>query len=371
MKPSVLVAGFFPPPITGQGLATQRLSELLSEAYEVHTVNLREEEEQLDLRLAGRLLKKISTYRKAGQRLSETIRAHPDATVLWTSISPEPMGHFRDLYNFVPGFLPDQRVFGVVHWGRFAHLFKSPFTTSTAPKIINRLAGLVFLNQDRADQCARWVPAEKRSVIPNTLDTPVLCSAKEVEQKHLQYTGDRPLRLLFLSHMIREKGYMDVLEAIHLLQEQRITVQATFAGQWLAEKDRKSFQDRLDAWRLNASVSHLGPVTDRATIKKLHLSSDVFLLPSYLIEGQPLAILEALNAGSPVITCNVGGMVGMIETGVEGFLIKPRAPLAIADAIQKLIPADIWKAASQAARSRYLSDYSSASVLKQWQVLIG
>lgn len=371
MPRPLLIAGFFPPPITGQGLATQRLAELLAEDYEVHTVNLREGETAVDLRHAGRIFRKVAGYRAAGRRLAEAVHDLPEATVLWTAISPEPAGHFRDLLTVAPAFAPDQRVYGVVHWGRFDRLFRSPTTRLTAKRLVDRLAGLVFLNTDRAARCNGWVPPEKRFVIPNTLDRAVLCSDEEIEAKQRDYSDRRPVRLLFLSHMIREKGYMDVLEAVFLLRQRGVAVQAIFAGQWMSDRDRDFFDEFVDAHGLGEFITHLGPVEDRSTVRSLHLASDVFVLPSYMIEGQPLAILEALNAGSPVIASNLGGIVDMIDDGREGYLIPPRSPLAIADAIQQLTPRPHWCAISRAARTRYLLDYSEDVVKEKWRRLVG
>ena len=135
MNKVVVVAGFFPPPITGQGLATARLAELLSGSYEVICVNLREGEKELDLRLTGRIFQKISSYKEAGQRLSEVLESYPNATVLWTAISPEKFGHLRDLLTIVPAFKTTHKVYGVVHWGRYSKVFRSAITRATALQI--------------------------------------------------------------------------------------------------------------------------------------------------------------------------------------------------------------------------------------------
>ena len=105
-------------------------------------------------------------------------------------------------------------------------------------------------------------------------------------------------------------------------------------------------------------------------MKALYLEADMFLLPSYLIEGQPLTIIEALNAGSPVIASNLGGTIDMLDQGREGHLIPPQSPAAIADAIHRLISRDVWRAASEAARSRYLRDYDEAVVLEKWKAVL-
>ncbi len=369
MKPTVIIAGFFPPPVTGQGLATARLVELLSDSYHVVSVNLRLGESEIDLRVARRFIDKIGSYREAGRRLKTVCEQHPNAVVFWTSISPETFGHFRDLATVLPAFGAGHKVFAVVHWGRFSKLFESSVTRLTAGRLMNRLDGVVFLNENRSDDCAEYISAPKRFVIPNTLDDALLCSDEEVRSKQLALSPDRPLRILYLSHMIREKGYDDLLVACQLLQDRGLEFQATFAGQWITDSDRVSFENRIVEFDLADKVKHVGPVSDRDDVKKLHLESDVFVLPSYMIEGQPLAIIEAMNAGSPIVSTRLGGTAGMIESGDEGYLVEPQAPGEIADAIEALSAPERWLACSNAARKRYQLNYGAEPVRKLWTEL--
>lgn len=370
MGRKVIIAGFFPPPITGQGLATQRLGELLHPHYDVECVNLRTNEEQLDLRVKGRLLHKVKQYRSAGQRLKQALDRSPGATVLWTAISPQFFGHFRDLLTIMPTFGPQHAVYAVVHWGKFANLFKSASTGYTAQRLSKKIKGFVFLNEDRSEQCAPWISPERRFVIPNTLDSHVLCTKQEIEAKFTDSNHRETLNLLFLSNMIQEKGYLDVLHAVQLLRKEGADLKATFAGQWLSEEDKSAFDHYVHTHGLQHVVSHVGIVTDRAQIKALHLASDVFILPSYLIEGQPLTIIEAMNAGSPIITTRVGGMVDMVTENKEGFFVPPQSPSAIAGAARKLLHSDTRQNMARAARKRYEEAYSAEYVTKEWCKII-
>lgn len=63
---------------------------------------------------------------------------------------------------------------------------------------------------------------------------------------------------------------------------------------------------------------------------------DVAVLPSYR-EAQGLALLEAMALRRPVVATNVGGVPEMIEDGVTGLLIPPRDPLALGNAIARLL----------------------------------
>ena len=62
---------------------------------------------------------------------------------------------------------------------------------------------------------------------------------------------------------------------------------------------------------------------------------DVVALPS-LWEGLPYVLLEAMAAGRCVVATHVGGMADVIEDGVDGLLVPPKNPAALAAAVMKL-----------------------------------
>ena len=63
---------------------------------------------------------------------------------------------------------------------------------------------------------------------------------------------------------------------------------------------------------------------------------DIVVVPS-LYEGLGVAALEAMAAGKPVVASRVGGLAESVVDGQTGVLIEARNPLALADAIQKLV----------------------------------
>ncbi len=370
MTPDLLIIGRFPPPIDGQTMATARTASLLDERFAVQRVNLSApdvDHVKAEVRLrAGRL----RHYLQLRAHLQAACAAAPSATVLWPAVSPALLGHLRDMVTVVPAFQPGQRVYGIVHRGNFETLFTQRLLGPTARRLVQRLDGLVFLNPTLADACARWVPDAKRLVIPNTLDADVHCSDADVEAKIKAFAQARPRRLLFLSNMIPSKGYHDVLAAARQLHAQGLSFHLDFAGHWMDDADAVAFQHYVAQHGLTDVITHHGGLADRARIKALYLAADVFLLPSYYpTEAQPLSIIEAMNAGAPVVTTTHGSLPDLVTDGVEGRLVPPRDPAALTDAILAVLASDAWPKHAKAARARFTRQFSPAAVQQQWEAL--
>ena len=368
---TVLVLGRFPPPIDGHTMATQRLADLLAPSCDVHRVDLSAKEAGLTQARVRLRPEKVRHYVGLRRQTGAACQAVPQATVLWTSVSPSPLGHLRDLFTVLPAFRPQQRVYAVVHWGNFERLFTSALTRRTARRLVERVAGFVFLSEQLSQRCARWIPADKRHVIPNTLGTDVLCTPEEVAVKQQRRASRKALRMLFLSNMIPEKGYLDVLAAVGIMRQQGIAVEAHFAGGWTSEADRVAFERQVAANGLQDVVTHYGAVQDRAHVKRLYLEADVFALPtSYPTEAQPLSIIEALNAGTPVVTTAHAGIPEMVRHGQEALFVPPHDPPRIAEAVQELADVQQWANFSQAARQRFEDVFSPDVVRRQWEALL-
>lgn len=162
---------------------------------------------------------------------------------------------------------------------------------------------------------------------------------------------ENEIRFLFLGVLIPRKGVKDLLKAIKHLDEQHAIDQCVFdiGGTGSEEEQLRKY---VDDNALSKKVNFLGWVAGDAKNKVIEKSS-VFVLPSYN-EGLPVAILEAMSYGLPVISTNVGDIADAVRDDVNGYLIEPGDIDGLANAILKTIDKDKWDRLSK--NSKYIAE---------------
>lgn len=361
-EPGIILFGRFPPPVDGQSLTTERFENLISDDFNVIRVDS-------SILADEPFLVKMRHYFRVGRKLREALTNNPGAVVVWQSISPQVSGHFRDLLTVFP-HIRNRATVAVVHWGDFDRAFRSPLTRWTASRLAKSIDRFVFLDEELSEACSLWIRGSKRSVLSNSVDSETLCSESDVEQKR---KGDLKtgLRILYLSNMIESKGYLDVVRAASLLKDKEIPVKFSFVGNWYSEEARHAFENLVQTEGIEDIVEHHGPVYDRSVVKQLHLAAHVFVLPSYYpTEAQPVSIIEAMAAGTPVISTYHGGIPSMVKDGESAFLVPVQSPQAIADAIGRLADHATWHEMSLHARKRFLEKYHPDTIRRQWLDLV-
>jgi glycosyltransferase involved in cell wall biosynthesis len=137
------------------------------------------------------------------------------------------------------------------------------------------------------------------------------------------------LRIGTVASLTAKKGHEYLLEAIALLRDRGVRCALFLAGDG---PERARLEALVGERRLRPCVQFLGNV---APVADLLDAIDLFVLPSR-VEGLPLALLEAMLAGKPVVATAVGGVPDVIDSGATGVLVAPRDAGALADAIERL-----------------------------------
>ncbi len=164
----------------------------------------------------------------------------------------------------------------------------------------------------------------------------------------LGVTDDEVLALT-VANMRSEKGYDVLLEAARLAVAAGVRVRFVSVGRGPLEAELAA---AVEAGGLAGSFRSLGTRTDTP---RLMAGADVFVLPSHQ-EGLPVALMEAMSAGLPVVATMVGGVPDVVTDGVEGILVPPGRADLLAEAVS-LVTRDV------ALRSRLADGALSRSAL--------
>jgi len=160
-------------------------------------------------------------------------------------------------------------------------------------------------------------------------------------------------RILFLGRVHPAKGVGELLDACALLAPRYPQLRLVLAGEGELDWARR----RADARGIGGQVDLPGWLDAAACTRQLACAS-VFCLPSWA-EGVPMAMLEAMAAGRPVVVSAVGGMLDVIRDGVDGVLVPPRDAVALAAGLERVLGNPTFGASlAQGARARIELDYS-------------
>jgi glycosyltransferase involved in cell wall biosynthesis len=197
------------------------------------------------------------------------------------------------------------------------------------------------------------VPSGLIVSIPNGTPSEVSDRARKMER----IAPHDPPVVLYLGNLIESKGYGIVLEAARLAAQRRLRYRFVIAGA-LAEKTTLTPADYIARHRLE-NTSFLGPVYGQRKLDLL-ASADIFVLPTaYPIEGQPIAILEAMQFGLPIISTRQGGIPDIVVDGVNGLLIDPEDPTELLVAVDDLSKHRRWAEVAERNRAEALERYDA------------
>jgi len=186
-------------------------------------------------------------------------------------------------------------------------------------------------------------PKANIHILNNSISIP----ASPVDQK----LGE--VNVLFLGVLFQRKGVADLLQAVKKLADSKVLeethVRFQIGGTGPEEEKLKEY---VADNHLEQYVNFLGWVDGERKLETLK-NSQVFILPSYN-EGLPIAILEAISFGMPVIATNVGSIAEAVLDEENGFLVTPGDIDGYVNALHRLIT-DYSLRVSMAKKSRELA----------------
>jgi glycosyltransferase involved in cell wall biosynthesis len=162
-----------------------------------------------------------------------------------------------------------------------------------------------------------------------------------------------PFRILCVGRLAAAKAHHMLLAAIARLVEKGRNVELTIVG---GGPERQSLEQAIAERRLAAAVRLAGPCNhDRAI--DFYARTDAFALASFA-EGVPVVLMEAMAMKIPCVATWIAGVPELIRDGIDGLLVPPADPEALAAALEKLMDDPALRARlGDSARRRVLECY--------------
>lgn len=204
----------------------------------------------------------------------------------------------------------------------------------TQARSFQRADGVMFLTEyaRQAVQIVTGKLASKAATIPHGLNPRFQMMPRDQRQIG-EYTESNPYRLLYVSIIDRYKHQWHVVEAVHALRAEGLSVVLELVG--------PAYPSALT--RLQAAISQLDPegrwvqyhgAVPYEALHQIYAQADLGVFASSC-ENMPIILLETMAAGLPVACSNRGPMPEVL--GDAGLYFDPENPADIARIIRKLI----------------------------------
>jgi phosphatidylinositol alpha-mannosyltransferase len=189
-----------------------------------------------------------------------------------------------------------------------------------ARRRLNQLSARIAVSEAAAWTGRRWFGGDYR-IIPNGVDLAVAPQGPKAPSDEL--------RLLFVGRVEERKGLPVLLSAFQALVE-HVPSRLTVVG-----GDPDEISRRVADPELASHIDVLGKVSDGVLWRQL-AEADILCAPSLAGESFGMVLIEAFAAGTPVIASQIAGYSDVVTDGVDGVLVPPADPQALAEELQLL-----------------------------------
>jgi glycosyltransferase involved in cell wall biosynthesis len=193
------------------------------------------------------------------------------------------------------------------------------------------------------------------NAVQTDIDNNVLAQDRD-KKRQLLNINEKDFVLGYIGRLSKEKGIQYLIEAAVILNESDIPIKVLIIGEGPEKRESEYLVKQRG---LEGKIFFTG---FQSNVNKWIPAMDVFVLPS-LIEGTPMALLEAMACRIPIVASAVGGVPQIIDSGKEGILVSPAKPEEIATGIKTLYnDASLRENFVRAAQKKVKSNFD----IKEW-----
>ncbi|RJQ17503.1 MAG: glycosyltransferase [Nitrospiraceae bacterium] len=311
-RKSILCIVPLPPPVTGAALASETVINFLKHHHDVTVVPYQRGNLVSGKFSLNQLIKSIII----GIKL-KFIRKKYDSVYLVNSSSL--WGNKRDIF-FLLMMGKDLRRKTVLH--RHGANFAKYINEASFPvrflnkKMLGEVKNAIVLGETLSDIFDGYIQKDKIKIVNNFYSSALLIPDGRFKAK---YNDINKVSILFLSNLIKEKGYKLLLDVfLSLPNDIANRAEIHFAGEIFSAKEKACFLDRL---RGRTNIFYHGPVTGKKK-QELLWDAHIFCLPTvYKFEGQPIALLESYVSGCIALITQNGGIKDIFVDSKNGLAL--------------------------------------------------
>ena len=178
----------------------------------------------------------------------------------------------------------------------------------------------------------------------------------------------QPPTALFVGVVCRRKGTIELARAVAQVRERGTALELVVVGGQGPTPQEEYDEIVAEFARCGLSGSLVGQEHGPQVRARLE-QADLFVLPSFL-EGQPIAIIEAMASGVPVVGTRIGAVPDLVRDGIDGRVVEPGDVTALADALEGLArDPEARTRMSASIRTRAEDEHSLDSLARQLERL--
>jgi colanic acid/amylovoran biosynthesis glycosyltransferase len=197
-------------------------------------------------------------------------------------------------------------------------------------------------------------------VIPDRVGEVVVvpCGVAVPDEPNTDSTG-ASVEIVSVGRLVEKKGFDTLIRALALVRDRLPYIRAVIVGEG---PERESLAGLISELGLERNVTLAGPLTHEQTLELMGASKLFCLAAQRARDGDcdalPVVLREAMARGIPVVSTSVAGIPEAIDAEV-GWLVEPRAPSALANAIAAALSDEAERAKrGRAARARVLQRWT-------------
>ena len=353
MKKRILFLSVLPPPYYGSAMSSLTCLEVLKQDENLEVFNIK-----TNFSKTFDDVGKISLTKIAGffiilyKIILHAIKYKPDLVYMMPATAG--FAFFRDFaYAFILKHLKKNIIY---------HLRTQITDEDRKNKLKNYIlkkafknSKVIVLGRDLKNNILTYFHENDIFILPNAIGKTL--SNEMYEKIEKERLSSPALRLVFISNMMKPKGWPVTIKTANILNKMNFDFSLTFAGSWPSDKEKREFYNLVTKYKLNDKISYAGYV-DAEGKNSLLASSDILVFPTeYKFEALPRVIIEAYEYGLPVITTRNGSIPDMVIHNKTGFLLSRQTAKEIAGHITALSDKQHMVNIGRESRKRFLKNY--------------